>query len=217
MDDSGRARIVDFGDSIVIQDLDSIRSASSQHGHTPRWTAPEVLREGTYSKESDIFSFAMVTIEVRVKLCFTVVLHRYRHLLARFLSAIKKVERLFFKESDAFDREYMRKYDEGLNTSPIFVSYLMPIIHAGRYVLSRKYVRRSLLCSQLCVYHRCPIQDGTRPEREDRRLHPSSHPRREWLAGVIQPHCSSVSIRHRCYAYILRGLYITSSLTACKL
>jgi len=65
MDDSGRARIVDFGLAMVTQDLDSIPSISSQHGHTPRWAAPEVLRDGTYSKESDIFSFAMVMIEVR--------------------------------------------------------------------------------------------------------------------------------------------------------
>ena len=42
-----------------------MRSASSQHGNTPRWAAPEVLEEGIYSKEADIFSFAMVMIEVR--------------------------------------------------------------------------------------------------------------------------------------------------------
>jgi len=33
--------------------------------HTLRWTAPEVLNGGKYSKEADIFSLAMVTIEVR--------------------------------------------------------------------------------------------------------------------------------------------------------
>jgi len=65
MDDSGRARIVDFGLAMVTQNLDSIRSASSQQGNTPRWAAPELLREGDYSKEADIFSFAMVMIEVR--------------------------------------------------------------------------------------------------------------------------------------------------------
>jgi len=64
MDDSGHARIVDFGYTMVTQNLDSIRSASSGYGHTPRWTAPEVLKEGDYSKEADIFSFSMVMIEV---------------------------------------------------------------------------------------------------------------------------------------------------------
>jgi serine/threonine protein kinase len=64
VDDSGHARIADFGLATVTRNLDSTRSASRQHGHTVRWTAPEVLSEGTYSKEADIFSFAMVMIEV---------------------------------------------------------------------------------------------------------------------------------------------------------
>jgi len=65
VDGSGNARIADFGLAKVTQNLDSIRSAPAQHGHTVRWTAPELLNEGTYSKETDIFSFAMVMIEVR--------------------------------------------------------------------------------------------------------------------------------------------------------
>ena len=36
------------------------------HGHTVRWTVPEILNEeGIYGKEADIFSFAMVMIMVR--------------------------------------------------------------------------------------------------------------------------------------------------------
>ena len=65
MDDSGRARITDFGLAVVIQNFDSTGSASSHGGHAPRWTAPEVLDGGVYSKKSDVFSFAMVMIEVR--------------------------------------------------------------------------------------------------------------------------------------------------------
>jgi len=42
-----------------------------------------------------------------------------------------------------------------------------------------KDLNTSFLGIQLCVDHRCPIQAGTRPEREDRRLHPNLHPRRE--------------------------------------
>ena len=67
MDDSGNARIADFGFATVTQNLDSMQSAHCQRG-TPRWTAPEVLDEGSYSKEADIFSFAMVMIEVRRQL-----------------------------------------------------------------------------------------------------------------------------------------------------
>ena len=65
MGSSDNAVIADFGLATVTQNLDSIRSAPCQHGHTARWTAPELLNEGTYSKETDIFSFAMVMIEVR--------------------------------------------------------------------------------------------------------------------------------------------------------
>jgi len=64
VDDSDHARIADFGFATVTQSLDSILSAS-RHDHAARWTAPEVLNGGSYSKEADIFSFAGVAIEVR--------------------------------------------------------------------------------------------------------------------------------------------------------
>ena len=63
---TGRARITDFGLAVVTQDLDSIWDISVEHGHSARWVAPEILdNRGTYSKAGDVFSFAMVTIEVR--------------------------------------------------------------------------------------------------------------------------------------------------------
>ena len=65
VDDSGHARIADFGLATVTQNLDSMWSISIQRGHSARWTAPEVLTGGRYSKEADIFAFAMVVIEVR--------------------------------------------------------------------------------------------------------------------------------------------------------
>ena len=40
-------------------------SVELQRGFSARWTAPEILNEGPYSKEADTFSFAMVMIEVR--------------------------------------------------------------------------------------------------------------------------------------------------------
>ena len=64
MDNSGSARLADFGLAMVTLNLDSVRSATSQRGFTPRWAAPEILDEGTYSKGADVFSFAMVMIEV---------------------------------------------------------------------------------------------------------------------------------------------------------
>lgn len=65
VDDAGCPRITDFGLAMVAQNQDSIRSAQGDHGHTARWTSPEILiGEGTYSKEADLFSFAMVMVEV---------------------------------------------------------------------------------------------------------------------------------------------------------
>jgi len=65
VDSFGHARIADFGLTTVTKNQDSLRGATSQRGHTAHWTAPELMDEGTYSKEADIFAFAMVTIEVR--------------------------------------------------------------------------------------------------------------------------------------------------------
>jgi serine/threonine protein kinase len=64
VNDSGHACIADFGLATVAKTLDSIESATCQRGHSARWAAPEVLGEGTHSKEADVFSFAMVMIEV---------------------------------------------------------------------------------------------------------------------------------------------------------
>ena len=65
VDAAGHARVADFGLAAVTQDLDSIRNASDDRGHGARWIAPEILSDrGTHSKEADVFSFAMVTIEV---------------------------------------------------------------------------------------------------------------------------------------------------------
>jgi len=65
VDAAGRARITDFGLVMVCQNSELVRSASDEHECSARWIAPEILDgRGTYSKESDVFSFAMVTIEV---------------------------------------------------------------------------------------------------------------------------------------------------------
>jgi len=59
VDSSCNARIADPGLTVVTQRV------SRQRVHTVQWTAPEVLRGEAYSKEADVFSFAMVMIEVR--------------------------------------------------------------------------------------------------------------------------------------------------------
>ena len=64
VDNIPHARIADFGITIVTKNLDSIRPPTRQEAHTPRWSAPEILREQNPTKESDVYAFAMVTIEV---------------------------------------------------------------------------------------------------------------------------------------------------------
>ena len=60
VDDSGHARITDFG---LVQDTSSVVSIAE--GQSTRWTAPEILEEtGIPSIEADVFSFGMVMVEV---------------------------------------------------------------------------------------------------------------------------------------------------------
>lgn len=64
MDDAGIGRLTDFGLSRVVSGLDS--AAPMTDGHAVRWTAPEVLdMEQPVTKASDVYSFAMVIVEVR--------------------------------------------------------------------------------------------------------------------------------------------------------
>ena len=96
VDTAGHARITDFGLATVTHDLDSIRNASGfttathdldsiqnawdEHGNSARWIAPEIWSGlGTYSKGADVYSFAMVTIEVRCRY-----FPRDRHLANRY-------------------------------------------------------------------------------------------------------------------------------------
>lgn len=65
IDADGHARLTDFGLTTITQNLDSIRSVSGDIGHSARWAPPEILKEEEkHSKEGDVFSFAMVMIEI---------------------------------------------------------------------------------------------------------------------------------------------------------
>jgi serine/threonine protein kinase len=61
-------------------------------GYTPGWAAPEVFDGGVRSKKTDIFSFAMVMVEVCNRwspVCWswlTVLLLQFRYSLVKFLS-----------------------------------------------------------------------------------------------------------------------------------
>ena len=66
VDESSNARITDFGLAAIVRDSHSMRSSLDEDRYTPRWCAPEILMgEQPAGKESDVFSFGMVIIEVR--------------------------------------------------------------------------------------------------------------------------------------------------------
>jgi serine/threonine protein kinase len=65
VDGSGRVRIADFGFAAITQSLDSFGNAMVVRGYSVRWTAPEASKGGMVSQKGDIFSFAMVMVEVR--------------------------------------------------------------------------------------------------------------------------------------------------------
>ena len=64
VDNVPHARIADVGITIVTKNLDSICADTRQDVHTSRWSAPEIFCEQNPSEKSDVYSFAMVTIEV---------------------------------------------------------------------------------------------------------------------------------------------------------
>ena len=66
VDPTGRARITNSGILMATHNLSSIQGTSTEHKHSVRWVAPEILDgRGTCNREGDVFSFAMVVIEVR--------------------------------------------------------------------------------------------------------------------------------------------------------
>lgn len=63
MDETGHARLTDFGLAAVAPEFGVAESITD--GHAVRWAAPEILdRERPVSKKSDIYSFAMIVVEV---------------------------------------------------------------------------------------------------------------------------------------------------------
>jgi len=110
---NGRALITDPGLVMVTQCLDSVWNAADECAGTVRWSAPEILGGwGTYSKEGDVFSLAMVAIEVfmddsRVDLWVDVVLYPHRYSPVQFHSwtaHLPKLRRSFWRGGARHDR-----------------------------------------------------------------------------------------------------------------
>jgi len=63
VDDSGHALIMGFS-RVIIEGQDTAENGSEESGLNVQWTAPEILSKGAFSKRGDIFSFAMLMVEV---------------------------------------------------------------------------------------------------------------------------------------------------------
>ena len=67
VDKDGRARLTDFGLAAITRGDFSIYTAQDPDANTTTWAAPEVLKGSPATKEGDVFTFAMVAIEVRTR------------------------------------------------------------------------------------------------------------------------------------------------------
>ena len=68
IDGEGRARLTDFGLTSIIRGETSLVSPQDPAvTNATTWAAPEILRGGPTTKEGDVFTFAMVAVEVRTE------------------------------------------------------------------------------------------------------------------------------------------------------
>ena len=92
VEDPCHALIADFGLAKISRKMDPDRHTSYQNAFSVRWAAPEVVSGGKYSEEADIYSFAMVVIEVgrgRSIVCRHSAYRYYRCLLERPRSVLQ--------------------------------------------------------------------------------------------------------------------------------
>ena len=68
---------------------------------------------------------------------------------------------MYKREAMEYDTDYVKKYDEDLNITLIFVRHYRSLLQ----FISLAVVGRSVLCRQLSICHRCPFSTPTRSER----------------------------------------------------
>jgi eukaryotic-like serine/threonine-protein kinase len=65
IDADGHARLTDFGLTFITRGDNSTRVVQGLDiAGTTAWAAPEILRGGSVTKEGDVFTLAMVSVEV---------------------------------------------------------------------------------------------------------------------------------------------------------
>ena len=103
--------------------------------------------------------------------------HSFQEALRVFFQPIKHDDAhldfyaIYKKEATEYDTDYVKKYDEDLNTTLIFVRHLECFLRGHLTLL----IGRSVLCCQFCLRHRHPLEARTRPGRAIRSPSPR-HP-----------------------------------------
>ena len=89
------------------------------------------------------------------------------------------------KEAEGYDKEFLKKHDEDLNTTLIFLRR----VHRSETRVLTRIVGRSVLRRSLCLHYRCQFPAPTRPERSDRRPPPGPHlqDRQHWQRRSCSP------------------------------
>ena len=72
VDHLGRARIIDFALAAVTENKSPTCGPIDTSNHSTQWTAPEVSKGGWLTGKADVFSFAMVMIEVSLGVWYIV-------------------------------------------------------------------------------------------------------------------------------------------------
>ena len=93
--------------------------------------------------------------------------------------------RYYQREAEEYDREFMKKYDDDLNTTLIFVS----AAHRPNTCLLTRTAGWSLFRRGFRIHHRSPFRVSTRPERGNNR--PPSHHNPH-----VEQHCVRRSSSH---------------------
>jgi len=113
---------------------------------------------------------------------------------------------MYKREATEYDTDYVKKYDEDLNTTLIFVRRLS---HTLSSIISLVHIGRFVLCRQLCFRHRCPFKTSARPQRTIRGPSPRNpphsqsvrHPRRDPHSPTYSGR-STERDRHRNWAHV---------------
>jgi serine/threonine protein kinase len=65
VDETGHPLIMSLGSTSVVDEGNSAEDDRGGPDSTEQWAAPEILNGGAYTEQGDVFSFAMLAIEVR--------------------------------------------------------------------------------------------------------------------------------------------------------